>query len=292
MDFRSFMLEGVDGEFNFLPGEGVSEGRNSPFAKFVNKDAHVIGATPLSSVYPLNIVENVADSDDSSCREDEKTLVGPSLPPHPEASKKLKILGKRTREQREERDERVSRRAPESAESDLDKNPLVSDMRAEIKVLQGQVDGLYSEYNRLILEETKWVNYEQTLSSLRAKIKGIESERERLKSFEIQLLQEIDSLKHDRAAIVSKVIPDASMNLVRSDDLGMLITKLVRSSIIYGRCQSFEEVATMKEPFVLEKMSGNLPSSKEEYDQAGDALADASYPFLAEYVVNPYASLE
>ncbi|GKE41788.1 hypothetical protein Tco_1469072, partial [Tanacetum coccineum] len=51
-------------------------------------------------------------------------------------------------------------------------------------------------------------------------------------------------------------------------------------------------VAAMKEPFVLEKMSGNRPSSKEEYDQAGDALENASYPFLAEYVVNSYASLE
>ncbi|GJT97610.1 hypothetical protein Tco_1093128 [Tanacetum coccineum] len=50
---------------------------------------------PLSSVYPSNIVENVADSDDPSYGEDEKTLVGPSLPPHLEASKKLKILGKR-----------------------------------------------------------------------------------------------------------------------------------------------------------------------------------------------------
>ncbi|GKG60988.1 hypothetical protein Tco_0616804, partial [Tanacetum coccineum] len=64
-------------------------------------------------------------------------------------------------------------------------NPLISDMRAEIKVLQGQVDGLHSEYSRIILEERKWVNYDQTLSSLRAKIEGIESERERLKSSKI-----------------------------------------------------------------------------------------------------------
>ncbi|GKD34979.1 hypothetical protein Tco_1250488 [Tanacetum coccineum] len=82
---------------------------------------------------------------------------------------------------------------------------------------------------------------------------------------------EVDSLKQDRAVVVSKVIPNAAMKLVRSDDL---------------------EVAAMEEPFVLEKMSGYRPSSKEEYDQAGDALANASYPFLAEYVVNPYASLE
>ncbi|GKA31716.1 hypothetical protein Tco_0718021 [Tanacetum coccineum] len=112
---------------------------------------------------------------------------------------------------------------------DLDKNPLISDMRAEIKVLQGQVDGLHSEYSRIILEERKW---------------------------------EVDSLKQDRAAVVSKVIPDAAIKLVRSDDLGVLITKLVKSSIIYGRCQAFKEVAAMEEPFVLEKMSGYRPSSK------------------------------
>ncbi|GKC56053.1 hypothetical protein Tco_1083651, partial [Tanacetum coccineum] len=143
---------------------------------------------------------------------------------------------------------------------DLDKNPLVSDMRDEIKVLQGQVDGLHSEYSRLILEEKKWVNYEQTLSSLWVKIEGIDSERERLKSSEIRLLLEIDSLKQDRAVVVSKVTPDATMKLVRSDD--------------------------------LDKISGNRPSSKEEYDQAGDALVNASYPFLVEYVVDSYASLE
>nr|GEV76349.1 hypothetical protein [Tanacetum cinerariifolium] len=101
-----------------------------------------------------------------------------------------------------------------------------------------------------------------------------------------------DSLKQDRAAVVSRVIPDAAMKHIRSDDLGVLITKHVRSSIIYGRCQAFEEVADMEEPFVLEKMLGYRPSLKEEYDQASDALESDSYPFLAEYVINPYASLE
>ncbi|GKG53617.1 hypothetical protein Tco_0555017, partial [Tanacetum coccineum] len=38
---------------------------------------------------------NVTDSDDPSYGEDERTLVGSSLPLHPRASKKLKILGKR-----------------------------------------------------------------------------------------------------------------------------------------------------------------------------------------------------
>ncbi|GKF51302.1 hypothetical protein Tco_0147769, partial [Tanacetum coccineum] len=73
----------------------------------------------------------------------------------------------------------LERRCNEALQN-LDKNPLVFDMRAEIKALQGQVDGFHSEYSRLILEEKKWVNYEQTLSSLLAKIEGIKSERERL----------------------------------------------------------------------------------------------------------------
>ncbi|GJX36748.1 hypothetical protein Tco_0248305 [Tanacetum coccineum] len=309
----------------------------------MNNNAPLIDATPLSSVYPSNVVENVADSDDPSYGEDEQTLIGPSLSPYPEVSKKFKILGKRkvasgvpgkalplkvqkvpahaskvageastpldvdsdfdihefplakelkdatdchwvvvhvtppswkqhlreisiehlydihdraymrqaildnvlnsrTRElistlqkaktsydairawelDKDRAYAKLERKCNEALQ-DLDKNPLISDMRAEIKALQGQVDGLNN------------------------------------------------SLKQDRAAVVSKVIPDAAMKLIRSDDL---------------------EVAAMDEPFVLEKMPGYRPSSKEEYDRAGDALLNASYPFLAEYVTNPYASLE
>nr|GEZ36475.1 hypothetical protein [Tanacetum cinerariifolium] len=38
---------------------------------------------------------------------------------------------------------------------DLDKNPLVLDMRAEIKTLQGKVDRLHGEYSRLVIMEKK-----------------------------------------------------------------------------------------------------------------------------------------
>nr|GEW10677.1 putative nucleotidyltransferase, ribonuclease H [Tanacetum cinerariifolium] len=252
MDFRSFMLGEVNGEFNFLPAEDASESQNSPSVKFMNNDAPMIDATPLSSVYPSNIVKNDIDSDHPSYGDDEQTLVGPSLPPHHEASKKLKILGKRKvasgvpRKALPPKVQKVPARSgkvageastPLDVDSDSNihgfgKNPLVFDIRAEIKTLQEE-----------------WMVFI-------AKIEGIESERERLKSFDIQLLQEIDSLKQDRANVVSRVIPDAAMKLIHSDDLGVLIAKLVRSSIIYGRCQDFEEVAAMEEPFVLEKMSG------------------------------------
>ncbi|GKA68531.1 hypothetical protein Tco_0768448 [Tanacetum coccineum] len=195
MDFKSFMLEGVDGELNFLPVEGVSEGQNSPSAKSVNNDAPVIGATPLSSVYPSNIIKNVADSDDPSYGEDDQTLVGLSLPSHPEANKNSKLRGRllptiplakelkgfrqigpmgncahavldnvlnnrtrelisalhkaktsydaiRVRDLDKDRAYAELERKCNEALQDLDKNPLVSDMRAKIKVFAGQVDGL------------------------------------------------------------------------------------------------------------------------------------------------------
>ncbi|GKC80280.1 hypothetical protein Tco_1131054, partial [Tanacetum coccineum] len=175
---------------------------------------------------------------------------------------------------------------------DLDKNPLVSDMHAEIKTLQSQVSGLHNEYSRLVLEEKKWVNYEQTLSIIHAKVEGLESKRERLKNSETQLLQEFDSLRQDRAAVVTKIIPDAAMKLVHSDEMGVLVARLVKASIIHGRCVAFEEVAELKEPFVLEKLPDYRLFSKEEYDRAGDDMANASYPFLTELTTDLYASVE
>nr|GEZ04158.1 hypothetical protein [Tanacetum cinerariifolium] len=185
---------GVDGEFNFLRAKGVSEGQNSQSVKSINNDAPLIGTTPLSSVYPLNIVENVVDSDDPSYRGDEKTLVGLSLPPHPEASKTFKILGKR-----------------KVASGVLGKAlpPKVQKVPARASKVAG---------------EALWMLKVILLSLVCSGLLQngplcIESKRKRLKSFKIQLLQEIESLKQDRATVVSKVILDATMKLVRSDEL-------------------------------------------------------------------------
>ncbi|GJZ25710.1 hypothetical protein Tco_0569963 [Tanacetum coccineum] len=326
MEFRSFMLGGVDGELNFLPAEGVSEGQNSPF--------------------------NVADSDDPSYGEDEQTLIGLYLSPHPEASKKFKILSKRKVassvpgkalppkvQKVPARASKVSGEASTPLDVESDSNihefPLAKELKdstdchwvvahvtppfwkqhlreIHIEQLCDIHDRAYMRQavlDNMLNSRTRELIYplhkaKTSYDAIRAREldkdrayaelekKCIESKSKRLKSFEIQLLQEIDSLKQDRSAIISKVIPDAAMKLIRSDDIGVLIAKLVRSSIIYGRCQAFKEVAAMEEPFVLEKMLGYQPSSKEEYDQVGDALANASYPFLAEYVANLYASLE
>ncbi|GJX10465.1 hypothetical protein Tco_0200324 [Tanacetum coccineum] len=259
----------------------------------MNNDAPVIGATPLSSVYPSNIVENVADSDDPSYREDKQTLVGQSLPPHLVASKKLKILGKRkvasgvSRKALPPKVQKVHVRASKVAEF-----PSAKELRDATDyhwvVAHAVLDNVLNSRTREListLHKAK-TSYDAIRARELDKDRAYAELERKLKS------KEVDILKQDRAVVVSKVIPDAAMKLVRGDDLCVLIAKLVKSSIIYGRYQAFEEVAAMEEPFVLEKMSGYRPSSKEEYDRAGDALANASYLFLDEYVVNPYASLE
>nr|GEW11105.1 hypothetical protein [Tanacetum cinerariifolium] len=149
-----------------------------------------------------------------------------------------------------------------------------------------------AEYSRIILEENMWINYEQTLSTLRAKVKGLRSKGKGLRAFEIQLLQEVDSLRQDRVAVVARVILDAIMKLIRSDEMSVLIARFVNAYIIHGRCAAFEEVAKLKKPFVLDEMPDYRPSSKEEYGRAGNDLANASYPFLAELTADPHASVE
>ncbi|GJZ63189.1 probable manganese-transporting ATPase PDR2 [Tanacetum coccineum] len=118
---------------------------------------------------------------------------------------------------------------------------------------------------RLVLKEKKWVNYDKTLATLRSK---------------------------DRVVVVAKVVPHIAIKLVRSDEMGLRVARLVKTALVHGRCTAFEEVAALKEPFKLEKMPGHRPFLKKEFDQAGDNVATASYPFLAEAIANPYTPLE
>ncbi|GJT58406.1 hypothetical protein Tco_1001939, partial [Tanacetum coccineum] len=297
----------IDGEFKFLPEGCIDDNQGSPSPKSVNNEDPVIDANPLMSLHPSNFVEDVANSDDASVRDNENPLLGTSLPPRPEAASKvageasdpldvdsdadihgfpfnqelkdqlnsfglwlmtrelISSLYKATasydaiqaRELEKHRAYAKLERTCYEALLDLNKNPLVT----EIETLQGRVDGLHSECTQLVLEEKKWINYDQTLSALKSKIKVLESKRERLKLSEIQILQEMDALKQDGASVVAKF-------------------------------DAFEEVAKLKEPFVMEKMAGYRLSSKQEYNQAGDDLANALYPFLFKYVNDPYASLE
>nr|GEV31264.1 transposase, MuDR, plant [Tanacetum cinerariifolium] len=118
---------------------------------------------------------------------------------------------------------------------------------------------LHGEYSMLILEEKKWVNYEQTLAILCSKVEGLDFEREWLKTSKTYLLQEVYGLRQDMATVVTKVIPYMAMQLVYSDEMDLLVACLTKATLFYGRC---------------------------------DDLATSSYAFLTEVTTDPYAPLE
>ncbi|GKF81630.1 hypothetical protein Tco_0240232 [Tanacetum coccineum] len=71
MDFRSFMMEGIDGEFHFEPEGNISDGEgSSPPTRSVNNEIPVIDVDPLNSAPPSKVVENIGDSDDASLEKD------------------------------------------------------------------------------------------------------------------------------------------------------------------------------------------------------------------------------
>nr|GEW54564.1 retrovirus-related Pol polyprotein from transposon TNT 1-94 [Tanacetum cinerariifolium] len=221
-EFWSFMMEGIDGEFHFELNGGIGDGDgSSPSTRSVNNEALVIDVDPLNSAPPSKVAENIEDSNDASLENDvadeaEKTrksskataskVAGDASDPlnvdndpdihqlkdfadcywviaHvtlPSRKQHLKEIGLGEREKDKAYAE-LEKKCNDALQ-DLDKNPLVMYMRAEIETLQGQADKFHDEYSRLVLMEKKWVNYEHTLTILYSKLEGFESEIERLKS--------------------------------------------------------------------------------------------------------------
>ncbi|GKF74821.1 hypothetical protein Tco_0224265, partial [Tanacetum coccineum] len=64
MDFRSFIVVGIDGEFHFELEGGFADGKgNSPSNRSVNNETPVIDVAPLNYAPHSHIAENVKDSD-------------------------------------------------------------------------------------------------------------------------------------------------------------------------------------------------------------------------------------
>ncbi|GKC58509.1 hypothetical protein Tco_1086107 [Tanacetum coccineum] len=157
MDFKSFMVEGVNGEFHFLSAGGVNDEGCSPSTKSINNEALVIDVEPLTSVHPLEFDENIGDSDDAPSEKDEITFIDRSIVDKAQNQKvgaSLKANGKRkqitessgkesrtrklistllkAREVKKDKAYAELERKCNEALLDLDKNPLMLDMRSEI----------------------------------------------------------------------------------------------------------------------------------------------------------------
>ncbi|GKC95209.1 hypothetical protein Tco_1160651 [Tanacetum coccineum] len=305
MDFRSFMIQGVDGEFNFLLEGGFDDNQGSLSAKSVNNETPIINAEPISIVLTLNVADNIIDSKFSSVKElkdatDCHWVVAHVTPPSWKqhlrdiSIEQLYDIHDRAYMRQAVLDNMLNSRTRELI-SALHKARASCDCIWEREIKRDKAYAeLEKKFNEALqdLDKNPLANYEQTLFLFRAKVKGLESEKERLKASEIQVLQEIDRLRQDRAAIISKVVPNAGMKIIHSDEMGVLVARLVRVTIIHCRCTAFEKVAKLKEYFVLENMPDYRTSLKDEYDRAREDMANASYPFLSELTSNPYASME
>ncbi|GJR34726.1 hypothetical protein Tco_0381485 [Tanacetum coccineum] len=304
MDFKSFMMQEIDGEFKFLPEECIDDNQCSPSSKSVNNEAPIIDAKPLTFVHPSDFVEDVANSDDASAGDNENPLVGTSLSPLHKAGKKLRPLSKGKLPSGvgdsllkvQKIAAQASKVAGEASNPiDIDSDPDIHEFPLA-KELKDSTDCHWVVDPELIYALHKATSSYDAIRAKELEKDKAYAELERKCNEALFDLNknplEMDALEQDRASVVAKVVPDAATKLICSDEMGMLVAKLVKASIIYGRCTAFEEVAKLKEPFVMEKMAGYRSSLKQKYNQACDDLANASYPFLSKYVNDLYASLE
>nr|GEU48517.1 RNA-directed DNA polymerase, eukaryota [Tanacetum cinerariifolium] len=299
-DFRSFMIQGVDSEFNFLLEGGFEDNQGSFSTKSLNNETPILDAEPIFVALHVNVADNIIDSSNTSY-DDELPPMYPPTSSFPKVGKKSKAASKRKLvvDVLREGSHRRARRAPvqvskvagdASTPLYVDSDPGIHEflfarelkmplivtrsymrqavldnmlnnrtrelisalhkarascdaiwesssrgIRPMLSLKRSQVNVLHNEYGMLLIEEVKWANYEQTLSLLCAKFEGLESERERPKPSEIQILEEIDRLRQDRAAVVSRVVPGAAMKLVHSDEMCVLVARLVRAAVVHGR---------------------------------------------------------
>nr|GEY76219.1 hypothetical protein [Tanacetum cinerariifolium] len=210
------------GKGRFFDGEG-----NSPSNKFVNNEALVIGIAPLNFAPPSHITDNVRDSDDVSSRGDIVREAG-------RLRKSLKATGKRklaTGPSSKDVHHKLGKVPPQASKVAGDaSDPLdiKSDPNIHDNVLNSQTCQLmYVGRGKLIRT--------RPMLSLRG---------------------------NDQATMVSKVVPNVATKLICSDQMECLITKLFKATMFRGECQAFEEVASLKGPFILENMPGYRSTSK------------------------------
>ncbi|GJX25936.1 retrovirus-related pol polyprotein from transposon TNT 1-94 [Tanacetum coccineum] len=164
----------------------------------------------------------------------------------------------------------------------LDENLIVVGLCEELKYLEGQLKEHEAGYGRFLLEERKWTRQKERIIMLESKYDGLKKERARLRETKIKLREEIDGLKlrckmlkHDRAEVVSKLVPYIAMELYHSDEVGQIVGNLLKAAIFHGRRNTLEEMAAIKKPADLSKVECYRPSVEEEYNKAGSAYVTA-----------------
>nr|GEZ89261.1 hypothetical protein [Tanacetum cinerariifolium] len=236
MDFWSFIVRGIDGAFHFEPKGGFFDGEgNSPSKKFVNNEALVIGIAPLNSAPPSHITDNIEDSDDVSSGGDIVGEVG-------RLRKSLKATASKVA-------------GDASNPLDVESDP---DIHAHV-CRDGEInkDKAYAELERKCNEALQDLDKNPLVLDMCVEIEMLQGQADGL---------HIEYSRLDQATMVPKVVPNVATKLICSDQMDCLVTKLVKAAMFRGGCQAFEEVASLKGPFILENMPGYRSTSKEEFD--------------------------
>ncbi|GJV41911.1 hypothetical protein Tco_1420351 [Tanacetum coccineum] len=139
MDLKSFMMEGIDGEFNFLPKGCLNDERSSPSAKSVNNEAPTIDAEPITIVGTSSKAvgkrKQVVDTFRDGPRRKTQKVPPQASKTSCDASNPLDVDSNPDIHEREvEKDKAYAEleRKFNEALQDLEKNPIVLDMRSKI----------------------------------------------------------------------------------------------------------------------------------------------------------------
>ncbi|GJR48120.1 hypothetical protein Tco_1316223 [Tanacetum coccineum] len=289
MAFKHFMYVENDEDLSFLPKEPSPEFGTGSSSVLINTKP------PVTEVKPTEqLIENMADSRDSPVHQeklvihsgsviarikDKKCRTRRYLKPHVKHAELLNLHDCCYASQAVV-DDAINRRAQELLKvveqmkrEYFDNNLAVNVLRKKIMALSWEVKEHKGSLDRMLLESKKWVGYQESLKTIESKVTTLEAEKK-------------------RAKVISMVVPYIAMELVHSNELGMLVGKLVSSTVFYERCVAFEDAAEMKEPFDLTNEKGYRPSYKNEHTKASNDLATATFPFLSEVVADPSASVK
>ncbi|GKF53839.1 hypothetical protein Tco_0160749, partial [Tanacetum coccineum] len=166
---------------------------------------------------------------------------------------------------------------------------VIDKLRSEFDVIKDRVRAREEECEEL------GAKYEAAMTEFKKNptiVTSLEVENARLEAVEVSLQKEVDELKHDRREVVLNVVTYVAMELVHSDHMGSLVDRRMSSTILYGRCRAYEQVADMKEPFDMSKVKGYRSSYKKDHTQASNNLATASFPWLDEFMADPSTPIE
>ncbi|GJX17830.1 hypothetical protein Tco_0218662 [Tanacetum coccineum] len=253
MDFRNFIYTEDDDDLAFLPKEpSLGFGTGSPSASVnteLPKDVEepkvqpaeittVLGESPKAGVFIVHPESVAARIKERKC----KTRGGSS---RPHVKRKLAF---------ESSSSRVVRAKTFASKDDAHILSISDDDEDKFPVHLVLSEGI----DLLI----------HSLSSIYIVVDNVVNRRAR------KFLQVVEKMSGEADVIKASVgLHYAAMELVYSDELGRLVGTLVSSTITYGRCRAYEQVAAMKDPFDLSKAKGYRSSYKKEHTHVSNDFA-------------------